>query len=129
MSNTSIPDDIRRYVIHRVPSVPYLEAILLLRENRQQVWQSDQVARRLYLGEAEAAKLLARLQEDGIVTEQAGQPGRYHYAPATGELDELLARLASVYAHNLIAISTLIHSKTTGNAQVLADAFVWRKEK
>lgn len=129
MNSTSIPDDIRRYVIHRVPSVPYLEAILLLRENRQQAWPPEQVARRLYLGEADALKLLVELQADGIVAQEAGQPAAYRFAPQSGELDELLARLATVYAHNLIAISTLIHSKTSGKAQLLADAFVWRKEK
>lgn len=129
MTNTNIPDDIRRYVLQRVPSVPYLEAILLLREHRQQAWLPDQVARRLYLGEGEALKLLMRLHDDGIVAERAGQQGGYFYAPASSELEELLSRLATVYAHNLIAISTLIHSKTSGKAQMLADAFVWRKEK
>ena len=129
MNTTSIPDDIRRYVIHRVPSVPYLEAILLLRDHRQQAWPPEQVARRLYLGEGEALKLLMELKADGIVVEEAGPPPLYRFAPESRELDELLARLATVYAHNLIAISTLIHSKISGKAQLLADAFVWRKEK
>ncbi len=121
-----IPDDIRRYLIQCVPSVPYIEAVLLLREDRQEEWLPESLARRLYLGTDDAARLLSRLQADGVV---AGTASGYRYAPATETLDQLWDRLALVYAHHLIEVSTLIHTKPSGTAQILADAFVWRKEK
>lgn len=121
-----IPDDIRRYLVQCVPSVPYIEAVLLLRDSRQARWQPDLLARRLYLGEDVAARLLAKLQSDGLVSAQAAG---FQYTPSSPELDQLWDRLAQVYAQHLIEVSNLIHSKPSGTAQILADAFVWRKDK
>jgi hypothetical protein len=108
-----------------VPSVPYIEAVLLMRESRQP-WQADALARRLYLGVDDAEQLLARMRVDGLVAEEAGG---LKYGPNAPELDDLWNRLAVVYAQQLIEVSTLIHTKTSGKAQILADAFVWRKGK
>ncbi len=129
MSSLTIADDVRRYVLRRIPSVPYLEAILLLRDNAHDGWQAPQVARRLYLAEPEAQTLLSLLHANGIVQPAGDAPGCYRYAPETAELGELLDRLAVAYKQNLIAISTLIHSNTRAKAQLLAEAFVWRKGK
>ncbi|MCE3262479.1 MAG: hypothetical protein K0R43_1558 [Pseudoduganella sp.] len=129
MSSTSIPDDIRRYVFQCIPSVPYLEAVLLLRERRDLAWQPEVLARRLYLGTEDTLRLLARMQSDGLVVLDAGEAPGYRYAPSSSDLGELWDRLVHVYAHHLIEVSTIIHSKPSGKAQLLADAFVWRKEK
>lgn len=129
MTATPIPDDIRRYVFQCVPSVPYVEAVLLLRERRDLAWQPELLARRLYLGTEETLRLLARLQADGLVVQDSDDASGYRYGPASSELGELWDRLALVYAHNLIEVSTIIHSRPSGKAQLLADAFVWRKEK
>jgi hypothetical protein len=129
MSSTSIPDDIRRYVFQCIPSVPYLEAVLLLRERRDLAWQPELLARRLYLGTEETLRLLGRMQADGLVALEGGDTPGYRYAPSSGDLGQLWDRLAQVYAHHLIEVSTIIHSKPSGKAQLLADAFVWRKEK
>lgn len=106
-----------------VPSVPYIEAVLLMRDSRQP-WQADALARRLYLGVDDAQQLLARMHTDGLAAEEAGG---LKYGPNAPELDDLWNRLAVVYAQHLIEVSTLIHTKTSGKAQILADAFVWRK--
>lgn len=125
MSSSVIPDEIRRYLVLCVPSVPYIEAVLLMREGRH-VWQPDILARRLYLSEDDTQRLLARMQVDGLIAEDAAG---LRYSPESLELDELWGRLAVVYANHLIEVSTLIHTKPSGKAQMLADAFVWRKGK
>ncbi len=38
MTATDIPDDLRRFILTSVPSVPYLEAILLLQRERGTAW-------------------------------------------------------------------------------------------
>lgn len=129
MNTSSIPDDIRRFVIQCVPSVPYLEAVLLMRENRRAAWPAELLARRLYLNGDETQWLLNRLVADGVVELLPGATADYRYAPASGGLEDLWDRLATVYMQHLIEISTLIHAKPAGKAQMLADAFVWRKEK
>lgn len=129
MEHIPIADDIRRYVLTRVPSVPYMEAILLLREKKDDGWEAAQVARRLYLSEAQADLLLQQLRNDGVVKLRQGKTNAYYYAPVSMELRELMERVVLAYRQNLVAISTLIHSRAGGKAQLLAEAFVWRKDK
>lgn len=129
MKNSAIPDDIRRYVMQRIPSVPYLEAVILMRGAPGAAWSPGLLAERLYTDEEAAAKLLAQLVADGIVQASLGATTTFSYAPASPDLVRVLDELASVYRRNLIEVSTLIHSKAVGKAQILADAFVWRKEK
>jgi hypothetical protein len=62
-----LPDHVRRFVLTSVASVPYLEAILLLRgEPRSESWSAARVGQRLYVREADAANLLAALNDAGI---------------------------------------------------------------
>ena len=38
MDNAAIPEDIRRFVLTSIPSVPFLEALLLMRAAPEQPW-------------------------------------------------------------------------------------------
>lgn len=129
MGISVIPDEIRRYVVQCIPSVPYIEAALLMRESGAATWTPGLLGRRLYLNEEEAAQLLRKLQKDGIAVLQGDVEHGYRFAPATPELDHIWTELAGVYAKNLIEVSTLIHARPVGKARMLAEAFVWRKEK
>lgn len=129
MSAESIPDDLRRYILQCVPSVPYIEAVLLMRTNRDTPWTPELLARRLYLPGDDTLRLMSKLLTDGVVAQGPGDVAGYQYAPSSDELRSIWDRMAVVYAHHLIEVSTLIHSKPSGKAKILADAFVWRKEK
>lgn len=120
-----LPQDLRRFILTSVPSVPYLEAVLLLRAEPQRDWTGADVARRLYLPEARAADLLTELVSAGIAS---GAAGAYRYAPATEELGEILGRLATYYAADLVGVSDLIHSRVDKKAQQFAEAFRFRKD-
>ena len=52
-----IPQDLRRFVVTGIPSVPFLEALLLLRGEAERAWPSDDIARRLYVRPRDAAAL------------------------------------------------------------------------
>jgi len=124
-----IPDDIRRFIVQCIPSVPFLEALLLLRESGQKEWDSAQLAQRLYLDTPAAAALLAQLARAGLLSLAEPRAPRYVYAPRTPQLAALVGQLATVYGQNLVEVSTLIHLKTNRKAQLFADAFVWRKKE
>jgi DNA-binding IclR family transcriptional regulator len=124
-----IPDDIRRFIVQCIPSVPFLEALLLLRESRQRDWDGAELATRLYLDTAAAADLLERLARTGLLARDASDPSRYRYAPRTARLADMASELAVVYSQNLVEVSTLIHSKSNRTAHVFADAFVLRRKK
>lgn len=129
MEPSTIPDDIRRFILLRIPSIPYLEALLLMRDNPAQGWNCHGLAQRLYLSGSACDALLQQLQAAGIAAPAPGMAGSYRYAPADMPLAQMLDRLAQVYARHLVEVTTLIHSKTNKKAQVFADAFVWRKDK
>ena len=129
MTHPSIPDDVRRFIQQCIPSVPFLEAVLLVRDNTGRGWSSAQLAQRLYLSEEAAATLLHGMQQAGIVRADGAPAAPYHYGPSTPELQHIVDRLAQVYASHLIDVSQLIHSKSHRKAQVFADAFIWKKEQ
>lgn len=129
MTAPTIPDDVRRFVLQCIPSVPYLEAVLLVRDRSQPSWSAAQLAQRLYLREEAAAELLLSMQQSGIVRADGPDQAPYRYAPGSADLHQLLERLAQVYASHLIDVSKLIHSKSHRKAQLFADAFIWKKEQ
>jgi hypothetical protein len=126
MSLPDLPADVRRFILTSVPSVPFLEAILLLRAEPEKAWDAAQLARRLYVPERAGVELLALLRDSGIA-EAADGTQAVRYAP-TAELRELLDRVAAAYAADLVAITDLIHSRIDRRAQQFADAFRFRKE-
>jgi hypothetical protein len=122
-----IPDDIRRFVLTSVPSVPFIEALLVFRDTREAIG-IDYVSRRLYISEQAAGQVVAQLRETGIVRDAALQGAVYRYAPRDDELAALLDRLAALYATHLIEVTQLIHSRTERAARQFADAFRLRKD-
>jgi hypothetical protein len=126
MTKTPVTDDVRRFVLTSVPSVPYLEALLLLRSGPDEAWNAFQVASRLYIGEAQALDQLQALQVAGIASRTP--EGLFQYAPGTPELRALLDLLAATYATNLVGVTELIHSRIDKRALQFADAFRWKKE-
>jgi hypothetical protein len=126
MTQSELPADVRRFILTSIPSVPYLEAVLLLRAEPQKAWDGQQLARRLYVPERTGMELVAQLRSSGVA-EAAGAEGWLRYAP-TGELADLLDRVAQAYASDLVTVTGLIHSRIDRRAQQFADAFRFRKE-
>ena len=124
MSAPELAPDIRRFVLTNVPSVPYLEAVLLLRAEPQHRWDVADLARRLYVPERTASELLAELRTRGIAIAAGNQ---VQYGPEPG-LADMLDRLAQAYAADLVTVSGLIHSRIDRRAQQFADAFRFRND-
>ncbi len=61
-SSTLIPEDVAQFIIEKIDSVAQLEGLLLLRDNPQQQWDVAAVAKRLYIDDEQAGKVLARLR-------------------------------------------------------------------
>lgn len=127
MTKPDIPDEVRRFVLTSVPSVPYLEAVLLLRAEPGADWDAARLARRLYLAEARAAELLAALAAAGVA-EASQASGNFRFNPASPELAAMLDELARIHAANLVGVTDLIHSRVDKRAQQFADGFRWRKD-
>lgn len=128
MTKAGIPDEVRRFILTSVPSVPYLESVLLLRAEPEADWDAPRLARRLYLAEPRAAELLGELATAGIAQPAPQAPGNFRFDPATPELAAMLGQLARTYAANLVGVTDLIHSRVDKRAQQFADGFRWRKD-
>jgi hypothetical protein len=127
MDQVTIPEDVRRFVLTSIPSVPFLEALLLLRADAGRDWQTDMLARRLYISERTAHGLLEDLCTAGMAARCAPQDC-YRYQPASDALRDRIDGLADLYARHLVEVTMLIHSSLDRKAQQFADAFKWRKE-
>jgi hypothetical protein len=131
MGRDSIPDDVARFILTSITSVPYLEAMLLLRNAPDVIWDAKKVAQRLYMSEKASSQLLGELHAADVVAlvvlaEQDAQA--FRYSPGSEEMRQLIDRLADAYARHLVPVSNLIHSKISKKAQQFADAFKLRKE-
>ena len=126
MRASAIPDDVRRFILFAIPSVPYLEALLLMRLAPEASWNAGQVARRLYLGEKEAAAPLQQLDASGVIA-RAGDV--YRYRPVNPDLADLLDALSQAYSRHLIEITQLIHSTRNEASRKFADAFLLGKHR
>lgn len=122
-------DELRRFIL-RIPSIPFLEALLLLRSAPSETWDAETVANRLYINTQQAVELLKSLVAAKICMEVKRNPERFIYKPESDELCQLIDDLASEYAHNLIEVTNLIHANSNKDQKIhlLADAFVLRKE-
>lgn len=128
MAREEIPDDVRRFILTSVSSVPFLEAMLLMRGERNAPWSPKRLAQRLYVSEKTADALLLDLRNAGFVKEAWAEDAAYQFEPASDELAAMCDRLAEVYASNIVLVTNLIHSNVGRRAQQFADAFKWRKD-
>lgn len=130
MALPPIPEEIRRFVLTSIASVPHLEALLLLRATEGQFWSDTRLAERLYISEKMAHGLMAELCHSCMLTpcEQAGPTSTYRYEPGSAHLRLTIDHLADLYARQLVDITHLIHARLDRKAQQFADAFKWRKD-
>jgi hypothetical protein len=122
--SAAIADDVRRFILTSIPSVPFMEAMLLFKALPGQPVETRSVAERLYIGEKQASALVDQLREARIL-EPAENAHRFAPEP---ELAAMLDRVAHAYVHNLIGVTRIIHSRTERMAQQFADAFKIRKD-
>ena len=127
-SSTRIPEDVAQFIIEKIDSVAQLEALLLLRDNPQQQWDVAAVAKRLYIDDEQAGKVLARLREEELLVPESGQSLAYRYEPGSPVLSQMVDRVAEIYTKHLVPITNLIHSKPKSRVQEFADAFKFRKD-
>lgn len=109
-----------------VPSVPYAEAVLLLKRSVGRALASGEVARALYVSDRVVVELLGLAAENGVLGQQ--EDGAWRYQPRDEALAQAWDQFAACYAANLIGVTQLIHSGTHKSAQLFADAFKIRRE-
>jgi DNA-binding IclR family transcriptional regulator len=120
--------DALRFIENEIDTVPHIEALLLLWDGRPGALSPAEVARRLFVTDAAASRLLADLHRRRLVAPDPGGRG-YAYDPAWDTSGELMARVAETYRRHLITVATLIHSKASPAVREFARAFESKKKE
>ena len=124
MTDDPVPGDVREFIMRHIDSVAELEALLLLRESPDQDWDATTLARRLYVGDAEGAKILDHLVRCALALRTA-TGFRYHARDT--ERQRLVDGLAQSHSKYLVPVTRLIHEKASG-IRKFANAFKFRKD-
>ncbi len=104
-----ISADLRSFVL-TLPSIPFLEALLLLHGAPGTIWTAEAIAQRLYLQSVARADAIVReLAARGFCACTAD--GMLIYRPADDALHALIAELAREYQGRLIEITQLVHGR------------------
>jgi hypothetical protein len=80
---TPLPDDIKRFILTHIASIPHLEALLLVRGEPARQWDAGETARRLFLTPRRASRLLQDLTCAGAERDGARvrKTHRHHVKP------------------------------------------------
>jgi hypothetical protein len=124
MSDQPLPAELRAFLTEHIDSIAQLEALLLLRDGPDVVWDAQSTAKRLYIGEREALEALAQLAAHGLIAREASS---YKFDPQSEELSRMVGMLAEYYRRYLIPITNLVHAKPRRIRQ-FADAFKLKKD-
>jgi hypothetical protein len=124
-------EEVYRFILKEIDSVPHLEALLLLWNSRPGSWTSEQLAERLYVMPPLAQALAHDLVRQGFAVAAAGEgaPASYSYTSSSVETDRLVALVDAAYRREVVRISTLIHSKPSSSLRDFAQAFRFTKER
>jgi hypothetical protein len=117
-------EEVDRFIVEEIESVPHLEALLLLWKRQPNQWSPQEMADALYVSTSAAEPILLDLKQRGFAKLESG---KYSYH-ATGERSELIAKVDRTYRRELVRISTMIHAKPSAAVRAFARAFRFTKD-
>jgi hypothetical protein len=123
----SIQSRVDEFILDEIESVPHLEALLLVWNQRPRQWTADDMGRFLYVKPDVADRILNDLAQRNLIATQ-GSPTKFFY-DSSSQQDELLAAVDATYRREVVRISTLIHSKASAAVREFARAFRFTKDK
>ncbi len=121
-------EQVYRFIFEKIDSVPQLEALLLLWNERPRQRSERELMARLFIG-ADALRDIMRslVQNQFVALETVNDETRYAYKPASKEMDELIGAVAATYRKELVRVSKAIHSKAASGAREFGRAFKFKK--
>ena len=127
-NRTFTREQIDRFIVDEIDSVPQLEALLLIWNRRPRTWTSADLSRELYVSPDFAQGILRYLAQHHFIAEVEEKTGCYTLQLRSEETEDLLSALDKVYRRELVRISNLIHEKTSRALRDFASAFRFKKE-
>lgn len=128
MSGAPDRQQVDRFIVDEIDSVPQMEGLLLFWKNRPQVWSCESLAKALYVSPDVSRDILARLAQRRLIVEVEGNRGEFALNADSEEKEHLLSSLDAIYRRELVRISNMIHTKASRGVRDFADAFRLKKE-
>jgi hypothetical protein len=120
--------DAYEFILENIDSVPHLEALMLLWNKRPAGCTREELASRLYISTEKVTDLLRDLVRLRLISESHTAPPMYAYFPQE-EQNEIMRLVDLAYRHDLVRISTMIHSKASSPIREFARAFRLKKDR
>lgn len=129
LTESDIPEPVRRFLAAHIDSIEQLEVLMLLRAHAARAWSADDVNRELRSSVMSIRDRLGDLAGKGfLVAGEVEGALAYRYAPADGEASRLIDALASAYKARRLAVITLIYARPENDVAALSGAFEIRGE-
>ena len=126
-NDADIPDDVRKFVLGAIDSVPHLEALLLFWERRPGHWTERQLARTLFVDATATRRIIGTLLRRGWIKPCASGAG-FEFDHSWDPDGAFMPRLADTYRTRLVRVATLIHSNASSAIRDFAKAFDLKKD-
>jgi hypothetical protein len=107
---TALPSQVARFIGQCIPSVPHLEALLLMWEFAPKHWTAEELAARIYVDAAASRQILRDLERCKMIACDGCEPQRWKYDPHN-ELAGSLCLVAQTYRRELSRVTRFIHSQ------------------
>ena len=117
-------EEVDRFILEEIESVPHLEALLLLWKRQPDQWSAQDMADALYISPEAAQPILLDLKQRGFAKLESG---KYSFHAARNR-SELIAKVDRIYRRELVRISTMIHAKPSAAVRAFARAFRFTKD-
>lgn len=125
----TLDDEVYRFLLEEVDSVPQMEALLLLWESRPKEWPPAEFAGRLYVSVDDLRSIVSPLVQRRLIGSRAGSPAVYSYHSRSEDTDRLVGAAATAYRRDLMRVTALLHSKASAGVREFARAFRLKKER
>jgi transcription initiation factor IIE alpha subunit len=122
-------EEVYRFILNQIDSVPQMEALLLVWESRPKKWIESELAERLYIGVDIVRNIMQELVRRRLLVSDTQGARQYFYESKSEELDGLIEAVAATYRRDLVRVSTFIHTKTSSAVRDFAKAFKFTKER
>lgn len=121
-------EQIDRFLVDEIDTVPQLEALLLIWNRRPKRWYHSEIAKALYISQELAQDVIRHLVQHRLLARVEGGADCYELRIDSEEHAQLLKAVDSTYRRELVRVSTLIHAKASRAVRDFASAFRFKKE-
>lgn len=124
MPTSSLPLEIKSFLIEYIDSISHLEVLLMLFSTPDKKWDAQSVSREFRSNVTAATIQLENLQQKGLI--KVDESRSYFYVPE--EHHELIKALYVLYHDKPVAVIACIYDKPQDKLKSFANAFKIKKD-